>query len=88
MATSNIFAGSETTAISLRAVLYYLLKNPTCKQKLSDEINGLKSKENVGNTISLDQAKRMPYLQGRVCLGEKKHGDAVENFLHVLTRAL
>jgi cytochrome P450 len=65
MATSNIFAGSDTTAISIRAVLYYLSKNPICKQKLIQEIDEFRSNENVGNIVSLDQAKRMPYLQGK-----------------------
>ncbi|KAF3054724.1 Cytochrome P450 monooxygenase andK [Trichoderma lentiforme] len=39
MALSMIFAGSETTAISLSAVFYYLLKNPRCLSKLLEEID-------------------------------------------------
>lgn len=33
MATSNIFAGSDTTAISTRAIIYHLLRNPDCRRK-------------------------------------------------------
>lgn len=39
MALSMIFAGSETTAISLSAVFYYLLKSPRCLSKLLEEID-------------------------------------------------
>ncbi|KAH7110257.1 cytochrome P450 [Dactylonectria macrodidyma] len=34
---SNMVAGSDTTAISLSAVLYYLLKNPSCMKELREE---------------------------------------------------
>ena len=35
MATSNIFASSDTTAISTRAIIYYLLKKTTIQEKSS-----------------------------------------------------
>ena len=38
MAVSMSFAGSETTAISLAAVFYFLLKNPRCYQGLMQEL--------------------------------------------------
>jgi cytochrome P450 len=34
MATSNIFAGSDTTAISLGSIIYHLLRNQVAKKKL------------------------------------------------------
>ena len=40
MAVSMAFAGSETTAISLSSVFYYLLKNPICMEVLMKEIDG------------------------------------------------
>lgn len=63
MATSNIFAGSDTTAISTRAIIYYLLKNPGCKAKLIEEIDGLRKQGNLSSPVSLAEADRMPYLQ-------------------------
>ncbi len=39
MTTSIALAGSDTTAISLAAVFYFLLKNPSCYQKLNQEID-------------------------------------------------
>lgn len=63
MATSNIFAGSDTTAISLRATIYYLLKYPERKKKLIQELKEMKRTETVSDLITLEQSNRMPYLQ-------------------------
>lgn len=63
MATSNIFAGSDTTAISTRAIIYYLLKNPSCKRRLISEIDTLNSQSKLSNPITLSEAEGMPYLQ-------------------------
>ena len=68
MASSNIFAGSDTTAASLRAIVYYVLKTPVCEQKLLDEIDLLKKQDLVGSIISLKQSQQMPYLQA--CIRE------------------
>ncbi|OJD31584.1 cytochrome p450 oxidoreductase [Diplodia corticola] len=38
--STNVFAGSDTTAIALRAILYFLLKNPRTLRKLVAEIDG------------------------------------------------
>ncbi|KAF5250384.1 hypothetical protein FANTH_4417 [Fusarium anthophilum] len=38
LTTANMFAGSDTTAITLRAIFYFLLRNPETLQKLLDEL--------------------------------------------------
>ncbi|OTA33990.1 hypothetical protein BTJ68_05507 [Hortaea werneckii EXF-2000] len=63
MATSNIFAGSDTTAISTRAIIYYLLKNPQCKQRLVEEIDSMSSKGQLSDPVKLAEAEKMPHLQ-------------------------
>ncbi|KAF1989255.1 cytochrome P450 [Aulographum hederae CBS 113979] len=63
MATSNIFAGSDTTAISIRAILYHLLKNPECLQKLLEEIDERFAQSRLSHPVSLAEADSMPYLQ-------------------------
>lgn len=66
MATSNIFAGSDTTAISTRAVIYYLLKTPDAMQQLMTEIKDWKKQGKLSDPITLDQAMGMPYLQATI----------------------
>lgn len=63
MATSNIFAGSDTTAISTRAIIYYLLKNPEYKQRLINEIDDLRSQGKLSDPVTLEETEKMPYLQ-------------------------
>ncbi|PNS18416.1 Isotrichodermin C-15 hydroxylase [Sphaceloma murrayae] len=63
MATTNIFAGSDTTAISTRAIIYFLLKNPDCKHRLIEEIDDFHSKGKLSEPALLSEANAMPYLQ-------------------------
>lgn len=58
MASSNIFAGSDTTGISIGAVLYNLCKYPRCKKMLMQEIEATVKRE------GLDEAKNMPFNTG------------------------
>lgn len=63
MATSNVFAGSDTTAISIRAILYFLMKNPNCKQRLIEEIDTFDKQGKLSASVKLEEADKMPYLQ-------------------------
>lgn len=63
MATSNIFAGSDTTAISTRAIIYYLLKNPAAKRRLVGEIDARRKEGKLSDPAKLAEADSMPYLQ-------------------------
>ena len=73
MATSNVFAGSDTTAISTRSVIYNLLKNPDCKRKLVEEIDIQMKEVGSAKFITLEQTKRMPYLQACLYEGLRLH---------------
>ncbi|KAF5004052.1 hypothetical protein FDECE_9427 [Fusarium decemcellulare] len=64
--TSNMVAGSDTTAISLSAVLYYLLKNPACLQKLRDEIDALTARGELSKSPTFKESQQMPYLQAAI----------------------
>ncbi|KAI9751283.1 MAG: hypothetical protein M4579_006136 [Chaenotheca gracillima] len=68
MMTSNVFAGSDTTAISLRAFVYHVLKNPKQKAKLVNEIDLAKKAGKLSEPVTLDQSRELPYLQA--CLQE------------------
>ncbi|KAH7016408.1 cytochrome P450 [Microdochium trichocladiopsis] len=62
----NILAGSDTTAISLSACMFYLLKNSACLQELRREVDAIHNTSEVADDrgyISFGTAQKMPYLQ-------------------------
>jgi len=64
MGLSNVGAGSDTTAISLSAILYYLLKNPATMQKLREEIGQFEEQGKLGkDKVRFKEAQDMPYFQ-------------------------
>jgi len=70
LAVSMAFAGSETTAISLAAVFYYLLKNPHCYQKLLEDIDGAIEDGTIENRstglVTCAESQKLPYLDACV----------------------
>ncbi|GMF68474.1 unnamed protein product [Aspergillus oryzae] len=65
---NNIMAGADTTAISLSAVIYSLLKNPGTETKLREDIDTLAAAGKLSNPVTFEQARHMPYLQA--CIKE------------------
>lgn len=63
---SQVFAGSDTTAIALRAILYFLMKNPDKMQKLQQEIEDAQNTGNLSDPISDKEARALPYLNAVV----------------------
>ncbi|KAF9639027.1 putative benzoate 4-monooxygenase cytochrome p450 protein [Lasiodiplodia theobromae] len=59
-------AGSDTTAIALANVMYFLLKSPTCFTKLREELDRALPADTI--IPSYDSIKQLPYL--RACLDE------------------
>lgn len=54
----NVMAGADTTAVGLRAILWFLLKNPSKKEKLLQEIQSAK----LRIPVSWKQSQELPYL--------------------------
>ncbi|KAF6802045.1 cytochrome P450 oxidoreductase [Colletotrichum sojae] len=73
MATSNIFAGSDTTAISIRAVVYHILKNPEAKRRLVEEIDDRWRRGLLSNPVTVSESENMPYLQASMYEGLRLH---------------
>ncbi|KAL9137787.1 MAG: hypothetical protein Q9175_000992 [Cornicularia normoerica] len=73
MATSNISAGSDVTAISTSPVIYRLLKNPECKRKLVEQIDSQMREAKSTKPVTLEQTKHMPYLQACLYEGLRLH---------------
>lgn len=62
----NIVAGSDTTAILVRAIIYYVLKNPIVKERLQRELEDA----NPTTPVSNAKAKKLPYFDAviRECM--------------------
>ena len=61
--SSNIVAGSDTTGISLSAIIFHLLCNPRCVQQLRREIDDHATKGKLSDPITFHEAQQLPYLQ-------------------------
>lgn len=59
---TNVFAGSDTTAISLRAVLYYLLKDLRVFEKLRAELAAAVEAKKLSSPVSWKESQALPYL--------------------------
>ena len=63
VAAANVGAGSDTTTISLRAMIFFLLTHPEKKAKLMQEVDGVARLHGTTENFSFAQAREMPYLQ-------------------------
>lgn len=59
----NIAAGSDTTAITLSAALYYLYKTPRTLTALRKEIDEMDEAGRISDPVSFKEAQELPYLQ-------------------------
>ena len=59
----NIGAGSDTTAITLSAVLYHLCRNPNVLEKLRAELEDKMRNRHSDQLISFREAQECTYLQ-------------------------
>ncbi|KAE9369115.1 cytochrome P450 [Stipitochalara longipes BDJ] len=60
---TNIAAGSDTTAVTLSALFYYLLKHPSSYKRLQQEIDAASATGLIDDPITFRQARNLPYLQ-------------------------
>ncbi len=62
-ASGNIFAGSDTTAASMRAIFYNLCRNPIVYSKLLEEIDEADHRSQLSDPITFAEAQELKYLQ-------------------------
>lgn len=62
LTVANMFAGSDTTAISFRAVFYYLLRQPETMKKLMDELEDPARALFTDGLVKWNQVHDLPYL--------------------------
>jgi cytochrome P450 len=61
--STNVFAGSDTTAIALRAIIYFLCGHLSAMVKLVDEIDNADKEGSLSHPISYKEAtSSLPYL--------------------------
>ncbi|KAI0882395.1 cytochrome P450 [Annulohypoxylon maeteangense] len=63
MMTTNVFAGSDTTSTSLRAIIYLLLKHPEKYDRLVEELESKRQKGELSLPVTFKQAESCAYLQ-------------------------
>ncbi|CAN9270111.1 unnamed protein product [Alternaria alternata] len=64
-----LLAGSESTANAMRSILVHTMSSPTVYNRLVAEIQNAVRAENVSYPITLEQARRLPYLQAIIYEG-------------------
>ncbi|KAI0100592.1 cytochrome P450 [Nemania sp. FL0031] len=63
MMASNVFAGSDTTAIAFRAIFLNLMRHPQVLAKLRDELRGRQTAGTSSTVVTANEAESCPYLQ-------------------------
>ncbi|KAL6922263.1 hypothetical protein ACHAPO_012004 [Fusarium lateritium] len=70
---ANMVAGSDTTGITLSAILYYLLKTPNSLQRLREEIDAFAHEGRLSEHPTFHETQQMPYLQAIIKEGLRLH---------------
>ncbi|CAH0050575.1 unnamed protein product [Clonostachys solani] len=71
--STNILAGSDTTAIALRAIIHNVITNPVCYNKLQREIDELDEAGQLSDPIKESETRQMPYLQASIKEAMRMH---------------
>ncbi|KAF9740985.1 cytochrome P450 oxidoreductase [Paraphaeosphaeria minitans] len=84
MGATQVSAGSDTTAVSIRAIIYYVLRNPSVKAKLVAEIDEARRKGELSNPIKHEEAAKLKYLQAVVSESLRVHPAMAVNLPRVV----
>ena len=63
MMTSNVFAGADTTSISLQIIFLQLLRHPASMKRLIYELQEKRNKGQLSDPVTFEQSEAWPYLQ-------------------------
>ncbi|KAI1420526.1 cytochrome P450 [Xylaria sp. FL1777] len=63
MMTSNVFAGSDTTSIALRAIFLNLIRHPRALAKLRSELQGRQTTGKLSSVVTAAEAEACTFLQ-------------------------
>ncbi|KAH8205388.1 hypothetical protein TruAng_000467 [Truncatella angustata] len=73
----TILAGSDTTAVAIRSTLLYLMSTPTVYHRLKNEIREAIHSQPISTPITVEQARKLPYLQAVIHEGFRMRPPAV-----------
>lgn len=65
-ATSNVLAGSDTTAIMLRAIIYFLITNPGSLKKFMAELAQARHENRLSDIVTWKESRSLDYLDACV----------------------
>jgi cytochrome P450 len=72
--TTNVFAGSDTTAVSLRSIFYQLMRNPEKYTKIRAEIDQADKEGKLSEYISYrESTTHLPYTSAVIKEGMRMH---------------
>ena len=74
--STDVFAGSDTTAIALRATIYLFIRNPSKLQKLVGQIDKVDKAGNLCNLVSYKGCWYVSAISG--CSNEGSYADVPE----------
>lgn len=66
--TSNVLAGSDTTAIMLRAIIFSILTHPETEKKLLMELKQARRENRLSEIVTWQESRSLPYLDA--CIKE------------------
>lgn len=73
LTTTNLIAGSDSTAIGLRAILYLLCRNPEAYSKLQKEIDDAFDSGTISSPVKYSEGARLEYLNAVVTEALRAH---------------
>ncbi|ETN37470.1 uncharacterized protein HMPREF1541_07092 [Cyphellophora europaea CBS 101466] len=71
--SNNLLAGSDTTAISLRACFYYIIRTPRVYKRLVEEIDEAHHQGTLSEFITYEECLKLPYLQATIKEAMRMH---------------
>ncbi|KAF5987957.1 cytochrome P450 monooxygenase [Fusarium bulbicola] len=71
--SNNLLAGSDTTGISLRAVVYFVIKTPQVYEKLQKEIDEADQAGHLSEYVTYQESLKLPYFQATLKEAMRMH---------------
>jgi cytochrome P450 len=73
LTTTNLIAGSDSTAIALRAILYFLCRHPNTYSKLQKEIDDALAAGAISTPIKYTEGAKLEYLNAVITEALRAH---------------